>query len=112
MISPHTPPGTEVVALLDIPPNLGRPALHRGRVYTVDCICEAVEWESERYGVVLREEGAGEYVAARPWWKFWASPERRETARRLRWFRKLDRAATPEFYEAKAPVKARGRARA
>ena len=53
MISPHTKPGTEIVAIVDHAPDKGLPGLAKGRIYTVQAVIRTVE---EDFGVVLREE--------------------------------------------------------
>jgi hypothetical protein len=80
MISPHTPPGTEVVAIVEYEANAGFPAVYFGQIYTVAKIVEMTAGQPEAFGCVKQEHGEVEYPN-KPGFFF---------ACRLSWFRPLD----------------------
>jgi hypothetical protein len=100
MISPHTPPGTEIVAVVDNVAAKGLPPLVKGRIYTV---WKIIPTDDGFYGVVVREHGPGRFFETLPWWKFWKRPKRFYSCWALKAFRYLDKAASPEFYATKEP---------
>lgn len=104
MISSFTPPGTEIVSIVDDPPENGLPGLTRGRIYVVEKILPTAAYESERFGVVLHGHGIGTKIVRVTRLFGFKRVEERRTGYSLRNFRYLEKAATPEFYEAAAPL--------
>jgi hypothetical protein len=87
MISPHTPPGTVVAAIVDIPAMLGLPGVHKGRYYTVARMLPLSKEWAQKTGrsacVELEGHGVGESYEPppNPWLRFfclrqchWAYP--------------------------------------
>jgi hypothetical protein len=104
MISPHTPPGTEVVAVMGCAAPFGCPWLVKGWLYTVDHIERAPR--PGEYGVVLVEHGVFyPPPERRPWWLSWLPPKRQPHGWRLEAFRYVDLAGLDALLEAPAPKK-------
>jgi len=101
MISPHTKPGTEVVAIVTAGKMDGLPGVVKGCIYTVDEIFEANPGQGEKFGLFVREHGAGERIEGRPWWRFWSKPDSITTGYRLSWFRYLDLAGLDALLDVK-----------
>ncbi len=64
MISPMTPPGTHIVAIVDLSPATGLPGVSKGALYTVASIHPSID-EPNEFGVVLQEHGVGKTCATR-----------------------------------------------
>lgn len=105
MISPHTPPGADVIAVLPCPAMCGLPGLKVGELYTVDRIVESDEAD-DRFGVVLIGHGVGRGVPPRSWRKLWRKPRERLWGYRLESFRYVDLAGLDALLDARVKEKA------
>lgn len=105
MISPHTPPGTEVICVWGGPGLGGLPGLKVGELYTVDRIVEADDEFGDKFGVVVVGHGIGRSASRRNWRNFWRSRER-EWAYRLECFRYVELAGLDALLDARVKEKA------
>jgi hypothetical protein len=95
MISPHTPPGTIVVAIVDVPALLGLPGVHKGRYYTVARMLPLSKEWAQKTGrgacVELEGHGVGESYEPEPgFWRSFFFWRQRHWAYPITAFRHLD----------------------
>jgi hypothetical protein len=109
MISPHTPPGTIVVAIVDVPAMLGLPGVHKGHYYAVSRMLPlSKEWAQktgEVAGVELEGHGVGESYEPEPgFWRRFFCGRQRHWAYSITAFRHLDRGLLEELLDIKVKV--------
>lgn len=93
MISPHTPPGAEIVAIVTKPPFDTFPGIKAGDVFTVAEIVKMSAFAPEPFGVLVQEIGPMEQTNGDSFY-----------ALRCSWFRPLDIGRLDELLNVQAPA--------
>lgn len=102
MISPKTPPGTDVVCVWGGPPDGGLPGLTAGDLYTVDRIVSGCGEDRDDFGVIIVGHGVGRTVTRGGWRSLWRRPQTQYWAYRLECFRYVDLAGLDALLDTRA----------